>query len=184
MEFACGIPGNLGGAIRMNAGAYGKELAEVISKVTYINTKTMEVKEISKEECEFTYRSSRFANSKNEIIIGAILNLVKGNKEEINKIMQEDKIARKSKQPLEFPSAGSVFKRGKGYITAELIDKCGLKGYNVGDAFVSEKHAGFIINKKNAKAKDVLELIEIIKQKVFEKFNVNIELELEVIGED
>ena len=104
--------------------------------------------------------------------------------EKIKAKMDENIKSRKEKQPINFPSGGSTFKRGEGYITAELIDKCGLKGYNVGDSYVSDKHAGFIVNKGNATAKDVLLLIDIVKKKVYEKFNVDIQLEIEVLGED
>ena len=183
LEFARGIPGNLGGAIRMNAGAYRSEFKDIVISSKYLD-KDLNVNDISNEEHKFEYRHSRFCENKNDIIISTILQLKEANKEEIKAKMDENNNLRKEKQPINFPSAGSTFKRGEGYITAELIDKCGLKGYNVGDACVSEKHAGFIVNKGNATAKDVLELIDIVKKKVYEKFNVNIELEIEVLGED
>ena len=122
--------------------------------------------------------------NKNDIIVSTTLQLKEANKEEIKVKMDKNNNSRREKQPINFPSAGSTFKRGEGYITAQIIDKCELKGYNVGDAYVSEKHAGFIVNKGNATAKDVLELIDIVKKKVYEKFDVNIELEMEVLGED
>ena len=183
LEFASGIPGCIGGAIRMNAGAYGSEFKDIVISSEYLD-KDLKIYEITNEEHEFKYRHSRFCENKNDIIISTVLQLKEANKEEIKSKMDENNNSRKEKQPINFPNAGSTFKRGEGYITAQLIDKCGLKGYNVGDAYVSEKHAGFIINKGNATAKDVLELIEVVKKKVYEKFNVNIELEIEVLGED
>lgn len=183
LEFASGIPGTIGGAIRMNAGAYGNEFKDIVVSSKYLD-KDLKLHEINNQEHEFQYRMSRFSKNKNDIIISTILQLKEQNKEQIKLKMEENKKSRIEKQPIEFPSAGSTFKRGKDYITAQLIDKCGLKGYNVGDAYVSEKHAGFIINKGNAKAKDVLCLVEYIKEKVYKEFNINIELELEVLGED
>ena len=182
LEFASGIPGNLGGAIRMNAGAYGSEFKDIVISSEYLD-EDLNIHEISNEEHEFEYRHSRFCENKNDIIISTVLQLKEADKEEIKVKMDENNNSRREKQPINFPNAGSTFKRGEGYITAELIDKCNLKGYNVGDACVSEKHAGFIVNKGNATAKDVLELIDIVKKKVYEKFNVNIELEIEVLGE-
>jgi len=183
LEFASGIPGNLGGAIRMNAGAYGSEFKDIVVSSEYLD-KNLDIHKISNVEHEFEYRHSRFFKNKNDIIVSTVLQLKAANKEEIKSKMDENNNSRKEKQPINFPNAGSTFKRGDEYITAELIDKCGLKGYNVGDAYVSEKHAGFIVNKGNATAKDVLELIDIVKKKVYEKFNVNIELEIEILGED
>lgn len=183
LEFAAGIPGTVGGAIRMNAGAYGSEFKDIVVSSEYLDN-NLELHKISNSEHEFQYRMSVFSKNKNDIIVSTILQLKEENKDQIKLKMDENKKSRVEKQPIEFPSAGSTFKRGKDYITAQLIDKCGLKGYNIGDAYVSEKHAGFIINKGNAKAKDVLCLIEHIKEKVYKEFNVNIELELEVLGED
>lgn len=183
LEFATGIPGTIGGAIRMNAGAYGKEIKSVILSTIYLD-KDGKVRTANKIENEFEYRTSRFVKNKDEIIIGSIIELKKGNKAEIKQKMEDDKRSRKLKQPLNYPNAGSIFKRGNDYITAMLIDKCGLKGYNVGDAYVSDLHAGFIVNKGNATAKDVLKLIEHIKEKVYEEFSKKIELEIEIVGED
>lgn len=183
LEFAAGIPGTMGGAVRMNAGAYGKEIKSIIYSTTYVD-KNSEIKVANKLEHEFDYRTSRFAKNKDEIIVESIIKLEKGNKAEIKQKMDDDKKSRKLKQPLQYPNAGSVFKRGNDYITSLLIDKCGLKGYNVGDAYISDLHAGFIINKKNATAKEVLELIAYIKKRVYKEFNKKIELEIEVLGED
>lgn len=183
MEFACGIPGSMGGAIKMNAGAYGREIKDVIVSTTYLD-KNLELHTITNKENEFSYRSSRFSHKKEDIIVYANLKLSNGNKEEIKQIMELNTKTRKDKQPINFPSGGSTFKRGENYITAKLIDQCGLKGYNIGDACVSEKHAGFIVNKGNATASNILELIEVVKKKVYEKFNIQIQLEIEVLGED
>ena len=167
----------------MNAGAYGSEFKDIVISSKYLD-ENLNICEINNKEHDFKYRYSRFCKNKNDIIFSTILQLKEADKEEIKSKMDENNNSRKEKQPINFPSAGSTFKRKEGYITAELIDKCGLKGYNVGEAYVSEKHAGFIINKGNATAKDVLELIDIVKKKVYEKFNVNIELEIEILGED
>ncbi len=180
-EFASGIPGTIGGAIRMNAGAHGKEMRDVVISTKYIKEDGT-IKEINNKEHQFEYRKTIFTTEKG-IILETKLQFEKGNFEEIKRQMTEDAEYRKSAQPLEYPSAGSTFKRGNDFITAKLIDECGLKGYNVGDAEVSEKHAGFIINKGNATAEDVLELAEIIKQKIKETYDKEIELEVIVIGE-
>lgn len=183
LEFASGIPGTIGGAIRMNAGAYGREIKDVLVSTTYLD-ENLKMYTISNVENQFGYRTSRFSYNKKDIIISTILQLKEGKIEEIKSKMEENNSLRKERQPINFPNAGSTFKRGEDYITAKLIDQCGLKGYNIGDAYVSEKHAGFIVNKGNAKAKDVLELIKFVKQKVYEEFNIQIELEIEVLGED
>ena len=182
VEFACGIPASLGGAIFMNAGAYGEQIGDKIIETTYID-ENLNIKTIKNIEHEFSYRKSIF-QKKIWIIINSKIRLEKGNKEEIKKKMEEFSLRRKTKQPINMPSAGSTFKRGNGFVTAELIDKCGLKGYSIGDAEVSSLHAGFIVNKGNATAKDILELIEYIKQQVKEKFDVDIEPEIQILGED
>ena len=182
LEFLSGIPGTIGGAIRMNAGAYGFEMKDVVVKTRYLDRKTLKIKTLDLEEHEFEYRNSVF--SKNDyIILETTLKLSKGNKDEIKAKMDEYMASRKEKQPLEYPNAGSTFKRKGDIITAKLIDECGLKGASVGDAYVSEKHAGFIINKGKATASDILELIEIIKTKVKEMKGIDIELEVLVLGE-
>ena len=139
------------------------------------------IKTITKEQHNFSYRYSIFKEKK-AVIIGAKFRFKYGNKEEIEKRMKENFISRKTKQPIEYPSAGSTFKRGKDFITAQLIDECGLKGLCVGGAQVSEKHAGFVINKGGATAADVIELMEIIKQKIYNKYKKEIELEIEIVG--
>lgn len=179
-EELSGFPGTIGGANYMNAGAYGKEMKDVIIETKALNKETGNVEILKNEEQELKYRSSIFKNKK-YIILQTVLRLQKGNTEEIEKKMTEYLMQRKEKQPLEYPSAGSTFKRGDGFITAKLIDECGLKGYQIGGAQISEKHAGFIINKDNATTKDILDLIEYTKKKVFEKFGVQIEEEIEII---
>lgn len=180
LEELSGIPGTIGGAIRMNAGAHGKEMKDIIKTVKCIDYQGRE-KEFINEELEFNYRSSIFKKEK-YIITEVTIELQKGKKEEINAKMKEFATYRKEKQPIEYPSAGSTFKRGADFITAKLIDEAGLKGYAIGDAEVSTKHSGFIINKGKATAKDVLALTEHIQNTVREKFHKEIELEIEVIG--
>ena len=181
-EELSGIPGTIGGAIFMNAGAYGKEIKDI-----NISTKCMdydgEIFELSNKEQEFEYRSSVF-NKKDYIILETKLRLEYGKKEEIKKKMDEYLSSRKEKQPIEYPSAGSTFKRQEGVITAKLIDECGLKGYQMGGAKVSEKHAGFVINYDNATAKDVINLIKYIKEKVNEKYGIKIKEEIRIVGEE
>ena len=180
-EFAAGIPGSIGGAIRMNAGAYGGEMKDIVKNVTVLNEKG-EINILTNEECEFSYRHSRFTNSK-EIIIKATLELPFGNENEIKAKMDEYAQSRKEKQPLNLPSAGSTFKRGADFITAKLIDECGLKGYTSGNAQVSTLHAGFVVNLGNATAQDVLSVVSHVKQVVLEKTGKQIELEIELLGE-
>ena len=181
LEFASGIPGTLGGAIKINAGAYGGEFKDVVDFTTYLDN-NLQVHTVSNGDQNFSYRNSRFNNT-DDIIISAKMKLKKENKDIIKAKMDELSAKRKDKQPINFPNAGSVFKRKNEYIAAEVIDKCGLKGYNIGDAYISDLHAGFIVNKGNATAQDVIQLIEYIKNTVHEKYNINLELEIKVIGE-
>lgn len=180
-EFAAGIPGSIGGAIRMNAGAYGGEMKDIVKDVTVLNEKG-EISVLTNEECEFSYRHSRFTDSK-EIVIKVTLELPLGNEAEIKAKMDEYAQSRREKQPLNLPSAGSTFKRGSDFITAKLIDECGLKGYTSGDAQVSTLHAGFVVNLGNATAQDVLNVVSHVKQVVLEKTGKQIELEVELLGE-
>lgn len=180
-EFASGIPGTIGGAIRMNAGAYGKEMKEIVKLVTYIDEEG-NIKTEENEFMNFSYRHSRF-KEKQEIIIGAKLQLEKDKPDKIKELMDTYKKARMDKQPIDMPSAGSTFKRGTNFISAQLIDEAGLKGYSIGGAQVSLKHAGFIVNKGNATAEDILNLIDYVIKVVYEKFGKVLELEVEVIGE-
>ena len=179
-EELSGFPGTIGGANYMNAGAYGREMKDVIIETKAYNKETGEIEVLKNEDQKLEYRSSIFKNKK-YVILETTLRLQKGKAEEIEKKLNEYLMQRKEKQPLEYPSAGSTFKRGEGFITAKLIDECGLKGYQIGGAQISEKHAGFIINKDNATTKDILDLIEYTKKKVFEKFGVQIEEEIEII---
>ena len=183
LEFLSGIPGTVGGAIRMNAGAYGKEMKDVVVKSRYM-TYDGKIKTLNLDEHKFEYRNSVFSNLKDVIIIDTTIKGEKGNKEEIENQIKEYSKLRKEKQPLEYPNAGSTFKRKEGYITAKLIDECGLKGYSIGDAEVSIKHAGFIINKGKATANDILNLTQHIKCEVKKKFDVDIELEIIVLGDE
>lgn len=181
LEFAIGIPGTIGGAVYMNAGAYGSEMKEIVQTTTFIDYDGI-LKTIKNEEHEFGYRNSIFSNN-NGIILETKLELPLGNKDIIKSIMEQNCKSRIEKQPIDKPSAGSTFKRGDGFITAKLIDECGLKGYKIGGAKVSDKHAGFIINDGNATSKDILDLTEYIMDNVYRKFNVNIELEIKVLGQ-
>lgn len=179
-EFASGIPGTIGGAIKMNAGAYGGEFKDIVQDVTYLNEQN-DIVVIQNTQCDFSYRHSLFSN-KDYIILGCNLKLYKDTKENIKNKLDENLQSRKEKQPIEYPSAGSTFKRGEDFITAKLIDECGLKGYTIGGAQVSEKHAGFIINKNNATAEDVINLIKHVTEIVYEKTGKKINLEIEIIG--
>ena len=183
-EFACGIPGTIGGAVRMNAGAYGGQMQDIVISTRYLDLQDKEykIKEISNKEHKFDYRASIFSD-KNKIIIDTILKFTKASQEEIQEKMNENNRIRKEKQPTDKPSAGSTFKRGSDFITSKLIDECGLKGLQVGGAQVSTKHAGFVVNTGNATAKDILELCDIIKKEVLKKFGKEICLEIEILGE-
>ncbi len=181
-EFASGIPGTIGGAIRMNAGAYGGEFKDIVAKTKCID-KLGNIIELNNEEQNFSYRSSIFKNNELIIIESELKLEIKQNNQEIQQKMNENKDSRKLKQPINMPSAGSTFKRGEDFITAKLIDDCGLKGFSIGGAQVSNIHAGFIVNKGNATAKDVLDLVKYIKKEVYERFKKKIELEIEIIGE-
>lgn len=177
-EELSGIPGTLGGAVRMNAGAHGKEIKDIIKTVKAVDHEGKQY-EFKKEEMQLEYRSSIFAKEK-YIIYEVEIELEKGNKEEIKNKMEEYAKWRKEHQPLEYPNAGSTFKRGEDFITAKLIDESGLKGYSIGGAQISTKHAGFIINAKNATSQEILQLIEYTKKQIYQKFKKKIELEIEV----
>lgn len=181
LEFACGIPGTLGGAIYMNAGAYGGEMKDVVLSSSYIDKNSCEIKTCN--EHKFGYRSSIYSKEIDGTILSAKLNLKKGNIDEITSKMQENKKSRLDKQPVGIPSAGSVFKRQEGVIPAKLIDEAGLKGYKVGGAEVSTKHAGFIVNTGNATSTDVLNLIKHIQDVIYDKFGVKLETEIKILGE-
>ena len=180
-EFGAGIPGTVGGAVVMNAGAYGGEMQDVIVSVTVL-TKDGEILELTKEELELGYRKSCIIPN-NYVVLSAVLELAEGNVDDIKKKMNEFAAARREKQPLEYPSAGSTFKRPEGYFAGKLIMDTGLKGYRVGGAMVSTKHCGFVINIGNATAQDILDLIGDIQDRVEYKFGVRLETEVKIVGE-
>ena len=176
-----GIPGTVGGAIRMNAGAYGGEIKDLVVSTKYLDENGL-VKEMNLADHEFSYRKSIFEN-KPYIILSTKLKLKKGDKTSIKSKMDENNQSRISKQPLEYPSAGSTFKRKEGISVAKLIDESGLKGYSIGDAEISVKHAGFLINKKSASFQDMESLIKYVQKVIYENYNIEIELEVLIIGE-
>ena len=181
MEFAVGIPGSIGGAVFMNAGAYGGEMKNIISLVRGVS-KNGEIKEFRSNELNLGYRHSVFQTN-NYAICEIELQLENGETEEIKNKMKEFTEKRESKQPLDYPSAGSTFKRPEGYFAGTLIDKTGLKGFRVGDAMVSTKHAGFVVNAGHATAADVLNLIAEVKRRVYEAHGVTLTPEVRIIGE-
>lgn len=180
-EFAAGIPGTLGGAIVMNAGAYGGEIKDVLISATVL-TPEGEVLELSNGELDLSYRHSCVPEN-GYIVLEAVLEFMPGEEAVIREKMAELKKSRVEKQPLEYPSAGSTFKRPEGYFAGKLIQDAELRGYTVGGAQVSEKHCGFVVNKGNATAADVLQLIEDVKKNVYDKFQVELEPEVKMIGE-
>ncbi len=183
LEFACGIPGTVGGGVKMNAGAYGSQISDVLYEVTYMDEKE-EIKTIKNKDCSFGYRKSIFTINSNYVILSAKFKLKKGDIDEIENKMKENSIARRTKQPLEYPNFGSVFKRPEGYFVGKLVDDAGLRGYKIGGAQVSTKHTGFIVNVDNATCKDVLDLIEYVQTTVYNKFNVKLTPEVIIIGGD
>lgn len=182
LEFACGIPGSVGGAVAMNAGAYNGEISSIIESVLVIDNKG-NMRRINKDELEFGYRTSIILKQK-YVALEATFKLEKGDKEKISTRINDLMRRRIENQPLEYPSAGSTFKRPAGHFAAKLIQDSGLKGKSIGGAQVSEKHSGFIINKENATAKDILNLIKFVKHTVKSKFNVDLDPEVRIIGED
>ena len=181
-EFACGIPGSIGGAMAMNAGAYGGEIKDVIVECAVLTT-TGERLVLTKDELELSYRKSIIAK-KGYYVLSATFQLAKGNQAEIDAKIADLTFQRESKQPLEYPSAGSVFKRPPGYFAGKLIQDSELQGKGVGGAEVSQKHAGFIINKNNATATDYIETIQMVQRIVKEKFDIELEMEVKIVGED
>lgn len=182
MEFASGIPGTVGGAVTMNAGAYGPEIKDVIETAILVDYDG-NIHCLSRDELELSYRHS-IVQSKNYIVLEAVFALEKGDASAIKSRMDELNKRRMERQPLNYPSAGSTFKRPEGYFAGKLIEDAGLKGFSIGGAKVSEKHAGFIINYNNACAKDIIELVKKVQEVVYEKFNVLLEPEIKIIGED
>ena len=177
LEFAHGIPGSLGGAVFMNAGAYGGEMAQVVRSVTCLNIDG-EIETVT--DFDFGYRKSIFSDGK-RLILSAVMELQPGDRAAITARMDELAAQRQSKQPLEFPSAGSMFKRPVGHFAGALIEQSGLKGFSVGGAQVSDKHAGFVINAGGATCSDVLELVRQVQMRVMEKFGVELEMEVRVL---
>ncbi|MBQ8525380.1 MAG: UDP-N-acetylmuramate dehydrogenase [Clostridia bacterium] len=179
LEFASGIPGTLGGAVYMNAGAYGGEMKDVVVSTAYLDTDG-NIKEIKGQDHCFGYRRSVFADG--GIVLSSVMELKQGNKDDIEALMVDFNNRRRTKQPLEYPSAGSTFKRPEGYFAGKLIEDAGLKGAVIGGACVSEKHSGFIINTGGATCEDVLRLIEHTQNVVFDKFGVKLETEVKYLG--
>lgn len=180
MTFAYGIPGTVGGAVFMNAGAYGSEVSAVCEYVDYFDVANVKTCRINASECGFGYRKSIF-DENNYVILGASFRLNKGNADELVAEAKETMQKRIDKQPLEYPSCGSAFKRPAGYFAGALIEQSGLKGFTVGGAQVSEKHAGFVINKNGATTKNVIDLMEAVRKKVYEDHGVELEPEIRVL---
>lgn len=181
LEFACGIPGSIGGAVYMNAGAYKSDMGYIVSKVKVL-TKDYKVITMVNKEMDFHYRTSFLQKNKDYICLEATLKLKKGNKEEMESIVNERKKRRLESQPLEYPSAGSVFRNPEGDFAGRLIEELGYKGLEKGGAQVSNKHANFIINKGNAHAKDIKELIEFVKDSVYDKYKIELKVEQEFVN--
>ena len=181
LEFASGIPGTIGGAMVMNAGAYGGEMKDVVTAVTVL-TKNGEIKTLTGEEMNFRYRGS-VVEEEGHIVLEAVMELTEGNLDEIQARMDELSVQRRTKQPIEYPSAGSTFKRPEGYFAGKLIQDADLRGYQVGGAQVSEKHCGFVINAGGATAADVMQLMKDVSDKVNAQFGVTLEPEVKRIGE-
>ncbi len=184
LEFASGIPGTVGGALRMNAGAYGGEMKDVVESVVYYYLPEQTLYEISRDNCRFGYRSSIFQQAAGFAILSAVFRLPAGDKDEIAAKMRELGEKRREKQPLDLPSAGSAFKRPEGHYAAQLIDEAGLKGYSVGGAQVSEKHAGFVVNKGGATSHDVYELLMHVRNTVHDKSGIALEPEIIILPPD
>ena len=182
LEFASGIPGSIGGAVFMNAGAYDGEISHVIESADVIN-EDGKVVTLTKDELDFGYRSS-LVMKKGYVVLSATFALKKGTVKTIKELIDDLTNKRESKQPLEYPSAGSTFKRPTGYFAGKLIQDAGLKGYSIGGAAVSEKHSGFVINKGNATAKDITDLIKYIQDEVKRQFGVDLHPEVRIIGEE
>lgn len=181
MEFASGIPGTIGGAVYMNAGAYGGEMKDIVTKVTAMDSQGL-IHEIDGKDMDFSYRHS-VAEEKNLTVLKVEIKLERRDTTEISARMEELAKARREKQPLEYPSAGSTFKRPEGYFAGKLIMDAGLRGFSVGDAQVSEKHCGFVINRGKATAGQVKELIEHVQREVMRQFGVRLETEVKLLGE-
>ena len=182
LGFAYGIPGSVGGAVVMNAGAYGGEMSDVVVSVDYYDMTTQTIKTAMGQQLDFAYRHSIFQDNPHYLVLSATLSLPVGDADAIDAEMKNNMKARREKQPLELPNAGSVFKRPEGLFVGKMVQDCGLKGYCIGGAQVSEKHAGFIVNTGGATAKDVLALIEHIKQVIFQAYGVSLICEIKYIS--
>lgn len=183
LEWLAGIPGTIGGAIRGNAGAFGKSMIDLVRKVEVLEVDfDLKIKNYELDDCHFSYRSSVFKKKKGLIILSAEIQLEKGSKEKILENIKRNLNYRKEKHPLEFPSAGSIFKNPEDSSAGKLIGNCGLGGKKIGQAQISKKHANFIVNLGKAKAKDVLELIDLAKQEVKKKFGIELEEEIQFLG--
>lgn len=179
LENLCGIPGTLGGAIVGNAGCYGSQISDYLISVTYLEDGI--IKTLLKEDCKFGYRDSVFKKDKNKIILKCKFNLLESDKEEMLVIVRENTLKRKNSQPLEYPNAGSVFRNPEGVSAGKLIEDLGLKDYNINGAYISNKHANFIINKGNATSEDIINLIEYVKGKVDKAHGIKLILEQEIV---
>ena len=184
LEFASGIPGTVGGGTMMNAGAYGGEMKDCIESVVIYYLPEQKLYELTNEQCRFAYRSSLFQTMPGCVILSVVFSLENGGSEQIAEKMRELNQRRRDKQPLDLPSAGSAFKRPEGHYAAALIDEAGLKGFSVGGAQVSEKHAGFIVNKGGATAKDIYELMDHVRHAVYDKTGVTLAPEIILLPED
>lgn len=181
LEFANGIPGTVGGAIFMNAGAYGEDMSKIVESVRVLTTDG-KIKEFTNKQMKFSYRTSMLQDHLDYVIVSAKLKLATGDKDAIEKIMTTRREQRRNTQPLNFPSAGSVFRNPEGMYAGKLIDEMGLKGFTVGKAMVSPKHANFIVNMGNAKASDIKRIIDVIKQKAFIKYGIRLHVEQRLIN--
>lgn len=181
VEIFYDIPSSLGGAVVMNAGASGEEIKDVLVKVRYLDLIDMKVKEIHKDDMNFEYRNSFFQRNTDKVVLKVWLQLKPGNREDINAKMKTIKEARWAKQPKNFPNAGSVFKRPKGYYVGVIMEELNLKGFTIGGAKISEKHGGFIVNYNNATGEDILQIIKNVKTRVMDHFKVDLEVEQRII---
>lgn len=179
LEYLSMIPASIGGALYMNASSYNHSISDMVEYIYYLD-EGLNFKVKSKEDCYFSYRNSVFKNSK-FIILGCKVKLIKDNKDNLKKIMEECRIKRKETQPLDYPNCGSIFKNGENYKAWELIDKVDLRGYKINGAMISDKHCNFIVNYDNAESKDIIDLLNEIEDKVENTFNVNLEREIIVI---
>jgi len=182
LEWAIGIPGTIGGAVYGNAGAFGKSMKDIVSEVEIFDSKTQKIKIFGNKKCKFSYRNSIFKKNPNLIILSVVLKLKKGDKKTIKEKIQEYSKYRIKTQPLNFSSAGSIFKNPPGTSVGYLIEQCGLKGKRIGNVKISEKHANFIINLGKGKAKDVMKLIKLIKKEIKKKFKIELEEEIQFLG--